>query len=1140
MSKINTFFGAALALAMRDQPLGALSLTEGEEEIVEKAKYKRRWRGPNGKWQYDYGDRTARLQRAHKLVVEEFRQTGHEKLGEEQRITALSRTIPSRELQQLYMDGSWEAIKRTSDDQLLALADQIEMLMAQNRGMRKSEVDDADLFGQGFDPPVRYPVQMGPPPDPNREKFPYVGSLNFHGILIYVENDPGSMRSGVGPEGAWSVRMQNYYGEIPGTMGSDGDPVDVYVGWDWGAETAYVVHQENRHATEYTAPGVYDEDKVMIGFASKEEALAAYAAHFDVPVLEPPCTEISVSMLRDMLAEGELEFGAIVKHCGCASNHDEDDLVKKGEDPVGEKIKLLMDEGYPQRQAVAIALDMKRRGTISKADRLQGGRADHMQPSDFDDHALAQGMAHELEHTESLAIAREIAMDHLAEDPHYYQKLKMIEKGGGAIGRAIDALVEQGYDHADAVAEVFDAYNDGKLDEISKGELVFELIKGRKAYPIGWVSFRKDGHYRKEAKDRWVQVDPNKLRWENDPTTTSAQVKPGDVVTVAGRDGLWMLDPDGPPAGSRRSVRVVSLASGGTETVRRTSLQPMRPKQPRKKVPPPRKGKTPPPPKAAAAGRAGTVSGPARVGPQPGLDENLAHPSEKARRMKKFKGSRAAPGTILHNLENGEYMMRQVKDRTGVRMRWTVHVPAEDQVKLVEEFTPLMHKVSMEVAKRRPFVPMRRGGELTPEYEEVLSGAKLGMLMSLRNYDGTKPYLPWAESYMRSYAAQAKRVAAGSARPLTERQRRLLHTFIAAQFQAESAVDGKASPQDIAERWYITKRQVFGGDAGDMGRYIGPTGDAVDQAYEPVPMEPWQIMTPTGEPRGKMYPGKLQLVAKMQALTRGDRVVGFIDEEGQGDQLLYPPDMPAGLVEHVKGEIETAVERLKEPHSTIIRMLAGLHDDKGPDRGGRPATNAEIGRVLHDAGYISGGRSDVSLRRDARPLIEEAKTKLRAIAAARGYTAERYIDRIFPAAPALTETQEMQGTWFPNHSELKRRWKDNWAVRTYFDSIRHGEASEVGRLLDLRAQGKLSEADENALKRRAQRWMDDESAMGWAKYRESIRDVDPTEARDSGIQGGQAETMLNDAQIQWMLRTVGSVAESAKPIPALARHLPPK
>ena len=40
--------------------------------------------------------------------------------------------------------------------------------------------------------------------------------------------------------------------------------------------------------------------------------------------------------------------------------------MKKKEDPVSKKIKMLRDEGKPQKQAVAIALDMKERGKLKE------------------------------------------------------------------------------------------------------------------------------------------------------------------------------------------------------------------------------------------------------------------------------------------------------------------------------------------------------------------------------------------------------------------------------------------------------------------------------------------------------------------------------------------------------------------------------------------------------------------------------------------------------------------------------------------------------------------------------------------------------------------------------------------------------
>lgn len=61
-------------------------------------------------------------------------------------------------------------------------------------------------------------------------------------------------------------------------------------------------------------------------------------------------------------------------------------------------------------------------------DRLKGGQADCLRPQDFPKRALLTGMRHELEHTKSHRLAMEIAMDHLAEDPKYYEKLAKMER----------------------------------------------------------------------------------------------------------------------------------------------------------------------------------------------------------------------------------------------------------------------------------------------------------------------------------------------------------------------------------------------------------------------------------------------------------------------------------------------------------------------------------------------------------------------------------------------------------------------------------------------------------------------------------------------------------------------------------------
>lgn len=101
--------------------------------------------------------------------------------------------------------------------------------------------------------------------------------LSWRGLTISIENEAGSVRRGTDPSGEpWEIRMRFPYGYFNRTEGVDGDQVDVYVGPDLDAPTVYVVHQ--RKAGDWQR---YDEDKVMIGFASERAAIAAFRAHYN-------------------------------------------------------------------------------------------------------------------------------------------------------------------------------------------------------------------------------------------------------------------------------------------------------------------------------------------------------------------------------------------------------------------------------------------------------------------------------------------------------------------------------------------------------------------------------------------------------------------------------------------------------------------------------------------------------------------------------------------------------------------------------------------------------------------------------------------------------------------------------------------
>lgn len=111
-------------------------------------------------------------------------------------------------------------------------------------------------------------------------------------------------------------------------------------------------------------------------------------------------------------------------------------------------------------------------GVEKAADKLPGGRADDKSSDDFDEGSLREGAKHEKEHTDDPALAREIAMDHLAEDPRYYEKLKQVEKADSpsmqALARASNKAYYDGY-RARSGAALPSAVRDAAMKHVASG-----------------------------------------------------------------------------------------------------------------------------------------------------------------------------------------------------------------------------------------------------------------------------------------------------------------------------------------------------------------------------------------------------------------------------------------------------------------------------------------------------------------------------------------------------------------------------------------------------------------------------------------------------------------------------------------------
>lgn len=115
-------------------------------------------------------------------------------------------------------------------------------------------------------------------------------TVKWQGLTIAIENPAGSVRRGRNRHGVtWEVRMRFDYGEIVGTLGVDGDPVDVIMGPDLEAPMVYVVHQ--RRVNDWDN---YDEDKCCVGFSNQSDAEQAFLSNYNDPRFLGPITAMPV------------------------------------------------------------------------------------------------------------------------------------------------------------------------------------------------------------------------------------------------------------------------------------------------------------------------------------------------------------------------------------------------------------------------------------------------------------------------------------------------------------------------------------------------------------------------------------------------------------------------------------------------------------------------------------------------------------------------------------------------------------------------------------------------------------------------------------------------------------------------------
>lgn len=89
-----------------------------------------------------------------------------------------------------------------------------------------------------------------------------------------------------------------------------------------------------------------------------------------------------------------------------------------------------------------IKLQVSKKTFPKNLNKLPGGLADYRSPEDFDPKQIEKGLKVEMEHTNDPNLALEIVLDHLTEDPLYYDKLAKIEESLSGINLLNEISVE--------------------------------------------------------------------------------------------------------------------------------------------------------------------------------------------------------------------------------------------------------------------------------------------------------------------------------------------------------------------------------------------------------------------------------------------------------------------------------------------------------------------------------------------------------------------------------------------------------------------------------------------------------------------------------------------------------------------------
>ena len=223
-------------------------------------------------------------------------------------------------------------------------------------------------------------------------------------MIIDIENLAGSVREGVDPNGkTWRTKFSDvHYGELRGSLGVDGDKLDVYIRSSprKNANRVYIVHQ-NFPRTHPTKGGQYDEDKVILGVNSADEAKALYLKHYNRKDFFRSITEMPIEAFK-RYAMGENKGEKVAAGA-----------TPQGAKEIGKQIGINWTTSKFPVSQLKKGIDVEREhGNALGSEVDVGGDSD--------------------------TVAARIAWAHLKEIPNYYTRLAKTEESAGKEKNAME------------------------------------------------------------------------------------------------------------------------------------------------------------------------------------------------------------------------------------------------------------------------------------------------------------------------------------------------------------------------------------------------------------------------------------------------------------------------------------------------------------------------------------------------------------------------------------------------------------------------------------------------------------------------------------------------------------------------------